>query len=287
MGTASARSLGSALHQLRVGAGDERSPQWTLEEVAKAIEVHKTTVSRVERGTVAVNPRIVDKLLDFYGVEDRLMVASIRQLAEAGRRRKWWTDYRDVLHPKFQHVLGLEAEAVSLHAWEPSLVPGLLQTAEYARALVVAYQRGRDAAGIERTVKARMERQAILQREDAPLLQAVIGEAALHRVIGSREVMYAQLRQLAEATGQPNVQVQVLPFSAGAIMSEVGGLQVLRFADSAAGEVVCAEALTRSLYVDDREEVGLYRDAWEDVLAHAATRQESAEMIEAAAEEMK
>jgi hypothetical protein len=287
MGTASARSLGLALRKLRIGTGDERNPQWTLEEAADCIRAHKSTLSRIERGLVAAAPRDVKSLLEFYGVEDQMLADSIMELARAGRRRNWWSDYRDVLHPQFRQYLGLEAEAASLHVWQPSLVPGLLQTADYARALVVAFQRGHNVSGVDRTVSARIERQSILQGADAPVLQAVIGEAALHRVVGGRQVMHEQLMHLAEAANQPNIQLQVVPFSAGAYMPEAGGFWVLRFSDSAAGEVVCVEILARTLYVDDRDEVETYRDAWEDVLGKAAPHQESVKMITAAAEEMK
>lgn len=287
MGTASARSLGLALRRLRIGTGDERSPQWTLEEAAASIRAHKSTVSRIERGLVAANPKDVEALLEFYGVEDQGLTESILGLARAGRRQNWWADYRDIIHPQFRQYLGLEAGAASLHSWQPNIIPGLLQTAGYARALVIAFQRGENAEEATRLVDARTERQAILQGGNAPIFQAIIGEAALRRVIGGRQVMHEQLAHLAKATDQPNVQVQVVPYSAGAYMPEVGGFQVLRFADGEAGDVVCVEILGRTLYLDDRAEVEPYRDAWEDVLGKAAPHLESVELIRAAAEEMK
>ncbi|GAA1613909.1 helix-turn-helix transcriptional regulator [Actinoplanes couchii] len=286
MGTASARSLGLALRKLRIGTGNERSPQWTLEEAAASIRAHKSTVSRIERGLVAASPKDVEALLGFYGVDDQELTESVVGLARAGRRQNWWADYRDIIHPQFRQYLGLEAEAASLHSWQPNIIPGLLQTPGYARALVTAYQRGKNAEEATRLVDARMERQTLLQGKDAPIFQAIIGEAVLRRVIGGKQVMHDQLTRLAGAADQPNVQVQVLPYSAGAYVPEVGGFQVLRFADSEAGEVVCVEILGRTLYLDDRAEVELYRDAWEDVLGKAAPHQESLELIRTAAEEM-
>jgi transcriptional regulator with XRE-family HTH domain len=287
MGTASARSLGLALRKIRIGTGDERSPQWTLEEAAASIRAHKSTVSRIERGLVAASPKDVKALLGFYGVEDQELTESILSLAKAGRRQNWWADYRDIIHPQFRQYLGLEAEAASLHSWQPNIIPGLLQTAGYARALVTAFQRGKNAEEATRLVEARMERQTLLQGRDAPILQAIVGEAVLHRVIGGRQVMQEQLARLAEAANLPNVQVQVVPYSAGAYIPEVGGFQVLRFADSEPGDVVCVEILGRTLYLDDRAEVELYRDAWEDMLGKAAPQRESLELIRVAAEEMK
>ncbi|MEU4155661.1 helix-turn-helix transcriptional regulator [Actinoplanes sp. NPDC026670] len=275
------------MRKLRVGEGDERNPQWTLDEAAASFDGHKSKLSRIERGLTAAAPRDIRALLAFYGVEDAELTEALLTLARGGRRGNWWTDYRDVLPRQFTAYLGLEAEAEALLAWQPNVIPGLLQTAGYARGLVLAHRQRKNEEEATRLVEARMERQAILQGPNAPLLQAIIGEGALHRMVGGRQVMHEQLTHLAEVAEQPNVQVQVLPYSAGAYTPEEGGFQVLRFADTAAGEVVCVDLLTRTLYVDDKGEVLQYRDAWEDVLGKAAPHQESIRMIMAAAEEMK
>ena len=286
MGSASNRSLGAALRKIRVGTGDERNPQRTLDEAAAHIRAHKSKISRIERGLTSATPRDVRDLLSFYAVEDQELIDAMVKLAQGGRRGNWWTDYRDITPRQFTQYLGLEGEAASLHSWQPNLVPGLLQTAGYAHALVLAYRQGRNASEAARLVEARMERQTILQGPDAPVLHAIVGEAALHRLVGGKQTMHEQLDHLLEVASRPNVQMQVLPYSAGAYTPEEGGFQVLRFADSAAGEVVCVDLLTRTLYVDDTGEVEQYRDAWEDVLGKAAPHQESIRMIKAAAEEM-
>lgn len=281
MGTASARSLGAALRKLRT----ERDNPLTLDEVAQHFEWHKSKLSRIERGLTAAPIREVRGLINYYEVEDQDLVDAMLRLAQGGRRGSWIHGYRDVMPRQFAAYLGLEAEAASLHAWQPNLVPGLLQTAGYARALVLAWKPGKNDVQAAQLVEARMERQAILRGPDAPVLHAIIGEGALHRMVGGTQVMGEQLARLAEVAERPNVRLQVVPNSAGAYTPEECGFQMLRFADSAAGDVVCVDLLTRTLYVDDRGEVEQYRDAWEDVLGKAAPQRDSLKMIKAAAEE--
>jgi hypothetical protein len=151
---------------------------------------------------------------------------------------------------------------------------------------VLAHAPSQNEDEVARRVEARMLRQQILTGEHAPSLHVVIDAGALHRAIGGPEVMYAQLGRLAEAARRPNVTVQVLPFSAGAYTPMEGGFIVLRFADDEGGDIVSVDLLARSLYVDDPREVARYRDAWENVLATAASPADSLNMITAAAERM-
>ncbi len=132
-----------------------------------------------------------------------------------------------------------------------------------------------------------MYRQQLLTGDDAPRLHAILDEAVIRRMIGGRDVMHEQLLHLSEAASRPNVVVQVIPFAAGAHMAMEGGFIVLRFAEVDDGDVVSVDQLTRSLYLDDASEVERYRDAWESVLATAASPADSKRMIKAAAEEMR
>ncbi|WP_189333181.1 helix-turn-helix domain-containing protein [Actinoplanes ianthinogenes] len=263
-----------------------KSKGLTLEDVAKHFDWSPAKVSRIELGRVAVTTRDARDLAIYYGVDDETELQTLRRLARGSRQRDWWHAYNDVLPKQFGTYLGLEAEAASIHAWEPLLIPGLLQTAAYARALVVAHRAEHNEGETERRVEARMERQDILSGEEAPFMQAVLGESALRRQVGGRDVMRDQLAFLAKMTERQNVQVHIVPYSAGAYMPMEGGFQMLRFADPEAAPIVCIDLLTRNLYLDDVAEVGRYRDAWEDVLTKALPHTESAAMIKAAAEEM-
>ncbi|MEV4642803.1 helix-turn-helix transcriptional regulator [Actinoplanes sp. NPDC049548] len=264
----------------------QHDPPLTLDDVAKHMEWSQSKVSRIERGLIGVHPRDVRALATFYGTDDQDVVDTMVRLATAGRRRNDWHQYTDVLPRQFATYLGLEPEAQSLHSWEPNFVPGLLQTEAYARALVVVYRKGQNEGEVERRVEARMERQALLRGPDAPLLHAIIGESVLHQIVGDRQVTRDQLAHLVDVANRPNVDVQVVPWAAGAFMPTEGGFQLLRFADDAAGEVVCVDLRTQVQYVDKPAEVGAYRDAWEDVLAKALPPQDSVTLIRAAAEEL-
>ncbi|MFI5494463.1 helix-turn-helix domain-containing protein [Actinoplanes sp. NPDC051859] len=282
VGSASSRSLGAALRKLRT----EHNPPLTLDDVAKHMEWSQSKVSRIERGLIGVAARDVRSLTAFYGTDDQDMVDTMVKLATAGRRRNDWHQYTDVLPRQFATYLGLEPEAKSLHSWEPNFVPGLLQTESYARALVAVYRKGQTEAEVARRVEARMERQALIRGMSAPLLHAIVGESVLHQVVGDREITRNQLDSLITIANRPNVDVQVLPWAAGAAMPTEGGFQILRFADDAAGEVVCVDLRTQVSYIDKPAEVSAYRDAWEDLLSKAAPPQDSLRMIRAAAEEL-
>ncbi|WP_436521424.1 helix-turn-helix domain-containing protein [Actinoplanes sp. HUAS TT8] len=281
MGGASSRSLGAALRKLRT----EHKPPLTMEEVANQFGWHKSKVSRIERGISTIPPRDVRALVAFYGVEDVELIDAMVKLAAASRHRNWWHRYTDVLPRQFATYLGLEGEAASMHSWEPVLVPGLLQTESYARALIAIHRTGQNDAETDRRVEARMERQALLRGPGAPNFHAIIGENALHQMIGGRQVMGEQLRHLAETAERSNVTVQVVPWSAGACMPMEGGFQILRFADSAAGQVICIDLRMTTIYLDDPAEIDGYRDAWEDVLAKALPPNDSLRIIKAATTE--
>jgi hypothetical protein len=212
----------------------------------------------MELGRVGFKERDVADLLTLYGVSDEAERAALLNLARQANAPGWWNRYSDLLPSWFQAYLGLEAAAVRIRTYEVQFVPGLLQTEDYARAVVLLAHDQAAAADVERRVALRRDRQQTLQRSEPAQLWAVVDEAALRRPIGGRAVMHKQLQSLIEATEMPNVRLQVIPFHAGGHAAAGGAFTILRFPDPALPDVVYVEQLTSALYLDKREDVDHY-----------------------------
>nr|MDT0661280.1 helix-turn-helix transcriptional regulator [Micromonospora sp. DSM 115978] len=275
------RRLGIELRQLR------SAKELTLDEVARRFAWSVSKASRMERGLVPVSPRDVADLAKLYGVDDQEQIDALLAMAAASRQRDWWHKYDD-LHPRqFSVYLGFEGDAASIHTYQSLLIPGLLQTEDYSRAIFRAAQPGESDEEINRRVEARLLRQTLVKGPDAPQLWAILDEAAVRRVVGGTDVMRSQLDHLVACSKQANVTIQVIPFGSGAYMSMDGGFIILRFAEAEDPDVVCVDIRTRSLYVDDPAEVRRYTLAYEQLLALAATPDESIKLIAAAMKEMR
>lgn len=251
-------------------------------EVAHAIGWSPSKISRAESGRESLPPEEIEKLIDFYGATEPLR----RQLLEfAGDavRRGWWEDYADTLAPEYMEFIGLEAEAASCLQWQPNVVPGLLQTEDYARQINVAFQAVNPTVSPsvqERFLKVRMLRQARLTEEPALQFSAVLDEAVLMRSVGSRDVMRAQLARLVEAADLPNVDLRILP------LNQNGGLQGSPFAlmsfdsQGVAGsdleDIVSIEVLHTELYEADTH---LYRLFFEALSQAALLPAESRHLV--------
>jgi transcriptional regulator with XRE-family HTH domain len=269
-GSIDRRRLGIALREIRTGKGV------TPAQVAEHTGWSESKTSRQERGLSPINPADLRVLIRFYDVTDQAQIDFLLGLASGSRGRDWWHQFSDVIPRQFSTYLGFEAVAASIHTYELAVVPGLLQTAEYARALVDAVGDAISEKEADRRVEARMYRQQILT-----------GEAVLRMQVGGAQVMHGQLLHIAEVAKRPNVIVQVVPFAAGAHRAMEQGFIILRFADAEMSDVMSVDLRTRSLYVDNANEVAAYRDAWESVLAVAATPAESLRMITAATDKEK
>jgi hypothetical protein len=200
-------------------------------------------------------------------------------LAREANAPGWWRHYGDLLPQWFRAYVDLESAARLIRTYEGQLVPGLLQTEDYMRALVGGAQLEDAPEEAERRVALRLGRQALLERERAPRLWAVVDEAALRRPVGGPRVMRAQLERLIEATKQPNVTLQVLPFAAGAHPAMVGAFSVLRFADQELPDVVYVEHLNNATYLDRREEVERYLDVMESLCVGSEPPAKTAEFL--------
>jgi transcriptional regulator with XRE-family HTH domain len=273
------RQLMTELKRLRESAG------LTQEDVAGQLDWHPTKIMRIETGRTAPHPNDVRVMLGLYGVADSGVLAGLLKLAKDARQRGWWYSYKDVLLSRFELFLGLESEADSIRDFELSMIPGLLQTDDYARELIRGLM-AFDAAEIERRVELRMARQQILDREDAPHLWAILDEAAVHRVVGGKAIMKAQLLHLANSAEHGRTTIQVLPFSAGPHPGQTGPFIILGFAEPIEPEVVYMETVGGNLYVDKSEEVRLFSTVFDQLRAVALSPSQSAAMLQALAGEL-
>ena len=248
--------VGAELRRLRTAKGLSR------EQAGQAIRASEWKIHRLENGQVRFKERDVVDLLRLYGVTDPDEVAAFVALAREANTPGWWQRYGDVLPQWFRTYVDLEAAASLIRTYEGQLVPGLLQTDDYIRAVIHDASLG-SSEDVGRRVRLRMARQTLLTREHPPRLWAVVDEAALRRPVGGRQVMRGQLERLIAATKLPNVTLQILPFAGGAHPAMVGAFSILRFAERELPDVVYLEHLTNAVYLDKRDEVERYLDVME------------------------
>ncbi|WP_420811761.1 helix-turn-helix domain-containing protein [Micromonospora endophytica] len=265
--------LGAQLRRLRESRGVTR------ESAGWEIRSSESKISRMELGRVGFKERDVADLLTLYGVTAEHERAALLKLARDANNPGWWHRYGDVLPSWFQSYLGLEAAAALIRSYEVQFVPGLLQTREYARAVVRLGHSDAGPAEIERRVDLRMRRQELLQRPRPPRLWAVVDEAALRRPIGGPRVMRGQLEALLEATRTSNVRLQVIPFAAGGHAAAGGAFTILRFGDQDLPDIVYIEQLTSALYLDKREDLDFYALAMERLCVEAEPPERTADIL--------
>jgi transcriptional regulator with XRE-family HTH domain len=267
------RRLGEELRRLRDLSG------LTSGEAAEQAGWHQSKVSRIETGRSGVRAEDVAVLLDVYGVRDRDVRELLSTLAGHGYQRGWWHDFRDVLPVEYRDFITLETGASRARSMENSVVPGLLQTRAYARALTSDVMPGLAQSEVDALVDVRIARQAVLHQPEPLELWAVLDEAVLRREVGGREVMAEQLAHLERATGLPQVHLQVLPFSAGGHQGLTNSFVIFSFPDTADLDVVVVDHLTSSLYVDRKEDITAYTDAFLRLSDRSLPREESAVLI--------
>jgi uncharacterized protein DUF5753/helix-turn-helix protein len=255
--------LGRQLRRLREAKDVSR------ERAGWEIRASESKISRMELGRVGFKERDVEDLLTLYGITDPEERASILSAARQANAPGWWHRYNDVQPKWFETYLGLEAAAALIRTYEVQFVPGLLQTVDYARAVIALGHSAASEAEIDRRVALRMTRQQVLGGPDAPHVWVVVDESALRRPMGGPEVMRAQLSALAKAAAQPKITIQVLPFRAGGHAAAGGAFTVLRFPDRDLPDLVYMEQLTGALYIDQRDEVDTYIKVMERVCVEA------------------
>jgi len=267
------RRLSGELRRLRDQA------QLTIDDVAEKLDCSASKISRIETGHVGVTPRDTRDMLKLYGVEPDQLEALV-QLAKEARRKGWWHSYNEVFTGAF---VGLEAETSSLRAYQALLVPGLLQTEDYMRAVIRAARPDATEAHVEKRVKARLARQRLLTDLDPPRYWAVIDEAVLCRTVGGQKVMRAQLNWLIARASLPHVTIQVLPFSAGAHAGMEGPFLILGFPEQADPDVVYVDNTTTGIYLEEPAEILRYTLMFDHLRAAALAPDDTLTRIAAAA----
>ncbi|MGX1511999.1 helix-turn-helix domain-containing protein [Streptomyces collinus] len=277
------RQLATRLRELREASG------LTLTEVSEQIEVNQGSLSRIETGERGTTPVLVRALLDCYAVTDTELRDDILDLVRADKEQQkpWWRKYSTVLTPTgYDGYLALEAGAIGLANYQPLLVPGLLQTKDYARAVIAQMRPDLSADQVDALVKVRMERQeSRLSGERPAELRAVLDEAVLHRVIGSPTVMRQQFARLVQAGKQPNVTIQLLPFTLGAHPGLYGPFVILTFPQPTA-PLVWLENPNNSVYLESQSDVQNYTDTFDQLRASALSPAETLTRFIRTAEEL-
>jgi hypothetical protein len=265
--------VGAQLRRLRTEKGLSR------EEAGEAIRASEWKIHRLENGQVGFKERDMVDLLRLYGVTDPADVADFVILAREANAPGWWQHYGDILPQWFRAYVDLESVARLIRTYEGQFIPGLLQTEDYMRAVIVGARLDDSTDEVDRRIRLRLARQTLLTRDGAPRLWAVVDEAALRRPVGGRNVMRGQLEHLIDATKLPNVTLQVLPFGAGAHPAMVGAFSVLRFADRELPDVVYVEHLTSALYLNKRDEVDQYLHVMESISVGAEAPDQTVELL--------
>jgi transcriptional regulator with XRE-family HTH domain len=264
------RELGSRLRELRLSQG------LTVEQVAEHLLCSSSKVSRMETGQRGATPRDVRDLCELYGVTEPRERERMTRLATEAKQAGWWQSHE---LDYFATYVGLEAAAVSLRYFQSSIIPGLLQTVDYAKAM---YERAvASEYSTERAlelIEVRLKRQEVLTRDPPLELTAIFDEAVLHRVVGGPSVMAGQLNRLIEVASQPHVTIKVIPYSAGAHPAMDNMFNILDFGDIAPS-VVYVEGLMGWIYIERPQEIARYRQVFEQVNTLASSPQESIELI--------
>jgi transcriptional regulator with XRE-family HTH domain len=265
------RRLGAELRRLREASG------LTIDRVAEALECSQSKVSRIETGQVSATPRDVRDMLELYRVDPARREAMV-QIAREARQRGWWHKFVDVPDGVPAYV-GLETAATSIDIYMSLIVPALLQTADYAKAIIGAVRPDLPRAEIDRRVELRMSRQALLDRDDPPELRVLLDEAVLQRPVGGPAVMAAQLRRLLEDAERPAVTLRVLPTATGAHAGMDGPFTIFGFPAPAEPDVVALDSAADALYLEGPEDLRRYRRVFERLLPAALPPEESAALI--------
>jgi transcriptional regulator with XRE-family HTH domain len=243
--------LGARLRRLR------KARDITREAAAWEIRASESKISRMELGRVPIKERDVADLLTLYrvGAEER---ESLLMLARRASAPAWWHEYADTVPPWFHSYLCLEEAATLIRSYEVQFVPGLLQTTDYARAVIQGDRSGVPPAEVDRRIELRRRRQRALRRPDPPHLWAVLDEAVLRRRIGGPDVMRAQVAALIKAAELPHVRIQIVPFRAARRATAGFPFAILRFPEPELPDVVYVEQLTSALYLDQLGDVDEY-----------------------------
>ena len=249
----------------------------TIDAVAREAGISKSALSRIENAQVSISVPTAGALLRVYGVDGEDL-ESLLQVAREARKRGWWQSYSEVLPDWFETYVGLEAEASEIRTFQPQLVPGLLQTADYARAIIQAEHPDASQEEVNRRVELRMKRQI---SESKPKLWVILDQAVLMRPVGGAKVMAGQLKRLQDEAARPGMTIQVLAFDAGEHGSMGSSFSILSFPEPGDAPVVYIETRAGSLYLEG-EQAREYTTLFTHLTASGRDQRTSAALISAA-----
>lgn len=274
--TVRGRRLGLDLRKLRQTAG------MTIEMVAEQMRCSTSKISRIETGHTGVTPRDIRRMGTLYGLAAD-QIEDLVKVSKEARQKGWWHLYGEVLTGAY---VGLEQAASSIRAYEAQVVSGLLQTEQYAHAMIKAARHDIGPAELERRLRVRMTRQSLLTKDNPLYLWVVLDEAVLRRPIGSREVMYEQLEHLLTVSELSNVALQVLPFAAGAHAGMDGSFLILGYPESTTLDVAFAQNAAGGLFLEKEDEIQRYGFIFDHLRAKALGPEESRAFIAEVAKEL-
>ncbi|MEO3872766.1 helix-turn-helix transcriptional regulator [Nonomuraea sp. B12E4] len=277
-----ARQAGPTALRMLVGAELRRlreAREISRDQAGYLIRGSQSKISRLETGRTSFKPRDVDDLLTLYGVTDTAERAALLALVKQANLPGWWQDYRDVIPEWFEDYLGLEQDASLIRTYEVQFVPGLLQTEDYARAVISRGCGNEPEARIERRVAVRTHRRQVLTGPSPCRVWAMVDEAALRRPVGGAAVMRAQLEHLTRMAGLPHITLQVIPFSTDAVVAGAGPVTLLRFPQAGLADVIYLEQLTSAQYLSKADDVGPYLHFLNSLGIHASSPPATTEML--------
>jgi len=277
--TVQRRRLRDELRRARDAAGLRQA------DVAHAMDWSPSKLIRIERGDVSVSTNDLKALLSHYGVKDRVRVNGLLELARAARGASFYDQYADQLLPGFKEYLAYEASASVTRQYQSMLIPGLLQTEEYARGLFAGYGRA-DPEAADKGWAVRQHRQEVHERETPPEMLFVLDEAALRRHVGGGHAMRKQLQRLKEYAAEPHITIQIMPFTRGAHPGMQGSFMLLEFTDPNLADLLHLEGLNSTTIRDDTDQIARYLDRFAQLQMLALSPDESVDFLDVLMEEM-
>lgn len=272
------RRLGAELRRLRTAAG------LGINDVAAHLECDPSKISRIENGRTGIRPMDLRAVLRLCGVDDEGIIDQMVKVSRESRLQGWWTQYSDSLNKSFADFVALEDSASSIRSYETTFVPGLLQTADYSRVLVHATNPMLDTEQVERLLRIRAERQALLERSGFHFW-AVIGEAALRHSVGSPGIRKRQFHALADLAVRPNIDIQILPLDSSIYPVMTGSFNLLSFA-AGDQDVAYQDVANGTVFAEAEEEVARYVYAFDQLRAAATPPLESAALFDEIAKDL-
>ncbi|MEE1938271.1 helix-turn-helix transcriptional regulator [Streptomyces sp. TRM 70361] len=264
--------LGMELRRLREQA------QVSQINAAEAIDGSDAKTSRVESGKTGLNRLELTALLDLYGVTDERFRSGLLELNRTSRQRGWWQQRSDIVNPQLQELIELESTASQIFEYEAIVIPGLFQTEEYAHAVISGFPPPHNPP-IGQAVQIRLERQKLLERDDAPRIICILDEAVLHRQVGTPKTMAAQLRALKKVNNPPRLSIQVIPYTSGAHTGTDGSFRLFTYPAPADMDICFPEQKASRVFIEEETGLEPYRVAAEHLRTQALSSPESMRLI--------